>query len=278
MHVWRAWLTSSAGQLECLARVLSTDEIARARHYAFARDREHFIVRRAVLRQLLGSYLAVKPQELVFCYGPHGKPALPPSRYGQPLEFNLSHSHGLALFALCANSPVGIDVEWRRPVLDMEAIAKHYFSKREYTRMAAAAPKLRQTVFFNAWARTEAYLKATGEGLAGLEGVEASCLRGEAARLFKTGTDPSTHSPWVLRQIRPAAGFTAALVYRGALTKIQRWTWSDAYRASGPRATQATNPTAIKPKYSSMGPSPYAGSVPLLGQDLQNVAKDTSSC
>ncbi|MBW4698395.1 MAG: 4'-phosphopantetheinyl transferase superfamily protein [Aphanocapsa lilacina HA4352-LM1] len=253
VHIWRARLELSDGQLGRLTRVLSADETARARRYVFARDRDIFIARRAVLRMLLGRYLAVPPEGLVFRYGPHGKPALQQSRYGQPIEFNLSYSHGLALFAFSADGPVGIDVEYRRPVPTMEDIARHFFSRCEYAEIASAAPNLRQTIFFNAWTRKEAFLKATGEGLTGLEGVEVSCLPGEAARLFKTGTDPSTHSPWVLREIHPAAGFTAALAYRGALTKIQRWTWSDAYRASGPRATQATSPTAVKPKYSSMG-------------------------
>ena len=62
---------------------------------------------RALLRGLIGRTLDLPAQEVEFSYGNHGKPAL--RRPGDSgLEFNLSHSNGLALIATTWGRAVGI--------------------------------------------------------------------------------------------------------------------------------------------------------------------------
>ena len=96
IHIWRADLDLSSQQIECLETFLSLDEIARANKFRFARHRRRFVVARGVLRQLLGSYLNIHPQNLVFTYGDQGKPFL--AQVAQlPLQFNLSFSRVCAL-------------------------------------------------------------------------------------------------------------------------------------------------------------------------------------
>ena len=59
------------------------------------------------------AYLGLDPRALEFSRGEHGKPMLATPGTG-PLQFNLSHSGDLALYAVSDAGAVGIDVEVRR--------------------------------------------------------------------------------------------------------------------------------------------------------------------
>jgi 4'-phosphopantetheinyl transferase len=48
---------------------------------------------------------------LQFCYSPHGKPALADADTTGMLQFNLSHSGGVALYAVACERQIGIDIE-----------------------------------------------------------------------------------------------------------------------------------------------------------------------
>ena len=82
VHVWRASLDRPASRLEEMWRFLSDDERQRAGRFHLARDRRRFVVRRGVLRSILGFYLGLDPGRVQFRYGPHGKPALSPGSGG----------------------------------------------------------------------------------------------------------------------------------------------------------------------------------------------------
>ena len=139
MHVWRAALDVPESQVRSLWYTLTADECQRAERYVFEKDRTHFVVARGLLRVLLGRYLGQDPPHLRFTYGPHGKPALATDTGGGALRFNVSHSHGLALYAITRGREVGVDVERIRPEVAQEKIAERFFSPREVTAIAGSA-------------------------------------------------------------------------------------------------------------------------------------------
>src|SRR5688572_19095196 len=106
IHVWRADLDQTPSTIERLLHNLASDERARAERFYFERDRKRFIVARGVLRAILGGYLKRAPETLSFCYGFHGKPALAGEADGDSIRFNVSHSHGIALYAVCRGREV----------------------------------------------------------------------------------------------------------------------------------------------------------------------------
>jgi 4'-phosphopantetheinyl transferase len=59
-------------------------------------------------------------------------------------------------------------VEQVRPLPDLEKMAEAYFSPNERGNLRRAAPEARLRLFLQYWTRKEAYLKARGDGLAGL--------------------------------------------------------------------------------------------------------------
>src|SRR5581483_45309 len=99
IHVWRVSLNMLPGTIERLSQLLASDERAKAERYRFARDRNQFIIGRGLLRVLLGRYLACEPRDVRFRYSSYGKPSLDAPLAASGLQFNLSHSHQLALLA-----------------------------------------------------------------------------------------------------------------------------------------------------------------------------------
>ena len=111
-----------------------------------------------------GKYVGCAPSEIVLKYGERGKPSLSDVQH-QTIQFNVSRSHGLALFAFAAEKSVGIDVELVRHNFPATEIAARYFSPTEIEELKALPPSHFYEGFFLCWTRKEAYVKARGEGM-----------------------------------------------------------------------------------------------------------------
>ncbi|MFM7269892.1 MAG: 4'-phosphopantetheinyl transferase family protein, partial [Cyanobium sp.] len=157
-EAWRVVTTS----------VVNERERQRAQRFRRPEDQQRHLLGRAALRLLLGAWLDRDPAALRFHYGRHGKPLLEGWAGGGP-HFNLAHSGDLILLALHPSRPVGVDVERQRPDLDWRPIAARILPPHELEILEALAPVLQPQGFLRAWCRLEARLKASGEGLAGLE-------------------------------------------------------------------------------------------------------------
>ncbi|MBW4575008.1 MAG: 4'-phosphopantetheinyl transferase superfamily protein [Aphanothece sp. CMT-3BRIN-NPC111] len=224
VHVWRAALDLGAAQVQRLAETLSVDEKERAERFHFEQHRQRFIVGRGVLRTILGRYLDIEPSQLQFCYGHRGKPTLAEAFGGGRLRFNLSHSQGLALYAIALDREIGIDLEHIRPMADAEQIAKRFFSPREHATILALPENEKQQAFFNCWTRKEAYLKAIAEGLAhSLDQVEVTLAPGEPAQLLNITRSPDSTKIWSIKELTPASGYVAAIVVEGDNWCLRCW-------------------------------------------------------
>lgn len=228
VHVWCASLDQSASQVQQLAETLCPDERKRAERFHFERDSKHFIVSRGLLRTILGGYLDIEPSQLEFRYGSRGKPALAETVGGSTLCFNLSHSHGLALYAIARVRELGIDLEHIRPLPDAEKIAQRFFSVREHTMICSLPTRKQHEAFFQCWTCKEAYLKATGDGLSGsLNQVDILLAPGEPVRLLSVAGNEQEASRWCLQQLMPVPGYMAALVVEGHGWRLACWQWSE---------------------------------------------------
>ena len=65
------------------------------------------------------------------------------------IRFNLSHSHGMALYAVTRGREVGVDLEFIRCDLEAEQIAERFFSHSEIVTLRALPPSLRKYAFFS---------------------------------------------------------------------------------------------------------------------------------
>jgi 4'-phosphopantetheinyl transferase len=226
LHVWRANLDQTSSQIQTFHHSLAADEQARAERFYFERDRQHFIVARGVLRAILGGYLNRAPECLSFCYSSHGKPALAGESNGDAIRFNVSHSHGVALYAVTRGREVGIDIERIRFDLAVAEIADRFFSPREVAMLRTLPREAQRQAFFRCWSRKEAYSKARGEGLSlSLDQFDVSLAPGEPAAVLGTQRDPSEASGWSLQELTPAPGYVAAFAVKGHGWGLTCWQW-----------------------------------------------------
>lgn len=229
VHVWRAHLHRSPPRVERLQSLLSGEERTKARHLYLEKDRQFWIVSRGLLRTLLGRYTTTDPHSIRLGFNAYGKPALLSPVQMPTLQFNVSHSANLALFAFSLRRPVGVDVEYMRPLLDYNEIATHSFSAREQTLLRQVPQENKLQAFYNCWTRKEAYIKARGVGLSlPLDLFDVSLLPGEPAVLLQSREHPQELRRWSMQELTPWAGYTGALVAEGQGWHLQCWEWSDA--------------------------------------------------
>jgi 4'-phosphopantetheinyl transferase len=210
VHVWSASLDRTEEEVLHLTSYLTPDEIDRSAQLHSTSRREQFIVSRALLRLLLSRYLDTDPLAVAFQYGPQGKPYLP-TDVGN-LHFNVSHSHGLALYAFARHFEIGVDVERVRPFPNFVGFAQRFFSPREVGVLTTLPDEFRHQAFFHAWTRKEAYLKATGEGISsGLDRVEVSVHPDDPARLIRLNGQDHLASEWAMHSLAPTPGYVGAL-------------------------------------------------------------------
>ena len=155
------------------------------RHDAF--DRQRSLAGLALLREGMARFGQDDFALERIILSPHGKPDWP-----GPVRFSISHANELVACAL-AGTPVGLDVEWRRP---MARIPEAGLSPAE--RAAIAEEPAR---FFDFWTAREAVLKAAGDlGIARLTEVT---LDGEQAEYAERR--------WHLHYAEPLGGYVLCL-------------------------------------------------------------------
>jgi 4'-phosphopantetheinyl transferase len=202
VDVWSAVLDRPAEELR---ELLSDDEKARADRFVTPALRGRFTIGRSVLRTLLGRYLDRDPAEIEFAYSARGKPSV------NGINFNLSHSGGLAVYAFGHGCEIGIDIETIRASDDLLDVARRFFAANEYAELATLDPSEQTDAFFRCWTRKEAFLKATGEGIAAaLDRFEVT-LRADDPPALRW-IDGGNAAAWHVHHFAPAPGYIGAVV------------------------------------------------------------------
>ena len=212
VHIWYASLNQPLASFERLALLLSPDEQARAKRFYFEKDRIRYANGRGILRSILAYYLNIEPQYVQLCYGDYGKPYLERHSAEMALDFNLSHSNDLALYAITRGKSVGIDLEHIREVADIDQVVKKFFAAREQVAFYNLHPHERREAFFKVWTRKEAYLKAIGVGLSEpLYYVEVSVSPQGQPGLSNVVGNSQAASRWFLQDMASPPGYVATL-------------------------------------------------------------------
>jgi 4'-phosphopantetheinyl transferase len=216
VHVWRICLEQGDDQLDRFRRVLEPEELYRAGRFRFERLQRHFVASRGFLRYVLGRYLAARPEALKFSYNWYGKPSLAGER---SLQFNMSHSHEMALVAVTRDAAVGVDVEHIRSDFASEEIATRFFSRFEVETLKLLPKEEQVAAFFRCWARKEAYIKAIGKGLSQpLDGFDVTLAPDEPAALLRAGEEDTVS--WSMSDIDVGSDYASALVVEGTSPTI----------------------------------------------------------
>lgn len=227
IQVWFADLTRLETRLEEMRRLLTEEEEARADRFATGRLRARFILRRGLLRLLLGRYTGRSPAGLAFTYGEHGKPALP----GGP-AFNLADSEDSVAIAIAAGGELGMDIERLRVIPDAEPMAERFFAPAEAAALKALPPDRRNEAFLLGWTRKEAVIKAVGTGLSlPLDRFAVELVPDRPARLLSVEETlrPVAGIPedWTMEDLRGLPGTVAAVAMKSPGWRVESVTVED---------------------------------------------------
>jgi 4'-phosphopantetheinyl transferase len=223
-HVWRASLDQPADLIAKLAPLLSRDEYHRAERFYRPADRRRFVAGRGILRKVISKYLALAPDEVQFVYNKYGKPFISTDQNHNALSFNLSHSNGMALYAVACGRRVGIDIEYMREDFATLEIAERFFSKDEVEALKATPIAQRTKAFFNCWSRKESYIKAIGMGVSyPLDRFTVSLAPDAAPELLKVNADATEAARWKMYELDVAEGYAAALIVGNPPVYLRRF-------------------------------------------------------
>lgn len=110
-----------------------------------------------LVRKELAKYSELSEKDIIFGYGPHGKPY---AKNAGELHFSVSHSEGCIVFVL-NDMPVGVDAQ---RISDMRPrTAERFFTRNENALICGSERPERD--FFRIWTSKEAYVKMLGVGL-----------------------------------------------------------------------------------------------------------------
>ena len=205
VRLWRASLKCS-GWSDLLS-LLSEEELHRVERFSLPRDARRYVVSHAVLRTVLSGLTGNTPGSVTLGVEPDGKPILLGISRG--LHFSLSRSEEYMLIGV-APHPVGVDLEWLAPPLDVASLAETIFSTREHGAFMLTPPEHRQNVLLSCWTQKEALLKASGKGLS---------IPPDLVEVFLTPVAATHHSTaiaclgarWQLNTVFPLPGYVGAV-------------------------------------------------------------------
>ena len=119
-------------------------------------------------RKLLGEMLAykglqqcfgIKPEDIIFEYGPKGKPVL---KNGKDMFFNITHSGDWVVCGV-SDREIGVDIEVLKKA--RMNVAGRFFTAKELDKLSSLADKEQDDYFYLLWTAKESYLKYLGTGL-----------------------------------------------------------------------------------------------------------------
>lgn len=212
IHIYRTNLNCMVDKLQSFYSTLSDDECRRADQYKFEKDRLNFVVARGILREIIGHYLTIKPEDIVFSYTSFGKPYLA----NNTLNFNLSHAGSLIVYILAKSKQVGIDIENIRPIPEFLDIAKEFFSMQENIDLNSISKDKQLKAFFSCWTRKEAFIKAIGNGLSfPLNQFSVTLLSQDLPKLTIIKDKTTIKNEWGVYAMNLSYGYEGAFVFDG---------------------------------------------------------------
>jgi 4'-phosphopantetheinyl transferase len=210
INLWWVALERPAGEVARLAEFLSGDERARALRFGTEPLRQRWIVGRATLRMLLGASLAQAPSSVLLARGRRGRPQLATP---MTLDFNVSHTRGMALIGIAIGLPagtrIGVDVEHGERVVNADGLSRKFMSEREREALAPLAEDDRRRAFLRLWTCKEAMSKATGDALAApFRRIDVSI---DCGLVLVDGPPPYVPADWSLHAVQMPDGFLATV-------------------------------------------------------------------
>jgi 4'-phosphopantetheinyl transferase len=162
IHVWSARYSILDHYQPLLSAQISPDEMLKAEGFKKPGDVRRYILRRGMVRTILGHYIREDPEKLRFIQGMTGKPDLDPDGKFSNIRFSISRTDEMACLVITKKSGIGVDIVKSQTRSSFSAIGHYLFTPGERRWVAQTGSDRRPLRFFRIWALKEALLKAMG--------------------------------------------------------------------------------------------------------------------
>jgi 4'-phosphopantetheinyl transferase len=215
IHLWLAFFDEITDPrlLGEYQRLLSREELQRQQRFYFERDRHRYLVTRAMVRTVLSKYADVGPRDWTFAVNPYGRPSIAAERAAPlGLQFNVSHTDGLAIMGITRGRALGVDVENVRTQRAAVEFADRFFAPDEAAALRALPASEQPQRFFEYWTLKESYIKARGLGLSvPLDCFSFKLSTDARAQLTVVPEEDGRADRWCFWQLRPSPTYLAAV-------------------------------------------------------------------
>lgn len=226
LHIWRLSLQARGEIDPSLWDLLSRDEQQRAQRFVRSQDQGKYVQVRGTLRCLLGQYLQTSGKVLYFDYGNYGKPQLIASCNPLNLQFNVSHSHELAVIAITQTTAVGVDIEQVNPQAKYINISQRFFSAAEHEILLQQPVERQCRTFFQLWTRKEACVKAMGGSIAhALNQINVAQGLNQASTTINVMEQSQSHQLF-LHNLFPDPNFAGAVATQKPWQRLHLWEYA----------------------------------------------------
>ncbi len=220
IELWWTELNLPSDTIETLSGYLDKSEKEAISKLKFEWLRNRAVISKGLLRALIAGYLGKHPSELKFSFNDFGKPFLADTQ--EDLQFNLSHSDDVIVFAFTSGYSIGVDIERIKNIEDMAGVADICFTKYENNWMHKTV-SLPET-FYKIWTIKEAFIKAIGKGFSfSPKDIE---LKKESEDLIqiKKINKPEFAGNFQVKTIKLLPDYVLSLVYEGK-KDIEIYNW-----------------------------------------------------
>jgi 4'-phosphopantetheinyl transferase len=159
--LWWGSLECDAAVRKTIAAWLSADEQKRMQRFGNDALRSRYLVGRASLRWILAQALGARPRDIEIVRGRRGRPQL---AHAANIDFNVSHTENVALFAMCGAGRIGVDVERDDRVIHSAGLVRRVLTERERAALPSNDDAARRRIL-RLWTCKEALAKATGDAM-----------------------------------------------------------------------------------------------------------------
>ena len=189
-------------------RVLDESEQTQARKFKNELLHKRYVEVHGQLRNCLAQTLNQPPEKIRINKMEHGKPYL--ADYPE-LAFNLSHSADRLMLAVGWNCQLGVDMEICKQRINLSGLVDKCFAEEEadYWNQLPESQKIQ--AFYRFWTRKEAFVKATGHGIA--SGLNQCVINPENPTEFlRVPEQYGKASAWHVLDLDLGEGICSALV------------------------------------------------------------------
>jgi len=145
--------------------LLPEEENTRIARYKNEGDRNARRAAHGLLRHCLGLRLSRAPQDIHLTRDEKGRPFLDGASDTE-IDFNLSHGGYWISVGISRAGRIGVDIQEMSEPFDWQPVSRAYLHEEEIGTILSLSPAAQASAALELWCLKEAFLKATGEGLA----------------------------------------------------------------------------------------------------------------